>query len=107
MIPVIALVGRPNVGKSTLLNKLIGQKISITSRRPQTTRHKILGIHTENDIQIIYVDTPGIHTQQKLAINRYMNKAANSAVHDVDVIAPLVKVLARIGDVRRYSPNRG
>lgn len=82
----VAIVGRPNVGKSTLLNHLMGQKLSITSRKPQTTRHNLLGIKTEGDTQLIFVDTPGIHTDQDKAINRYMNRAASSAVRDVDVV---------------------
>ncbi|MGS2723206.1 GTPase Era [Porticoccus sp. GXU_MW_L64] len=82
----VAIVGRPNVGKSTLLNHLMGQKLSITSRKPQTTRHNLLGIKTENDSQLIFVDTPGMHTNQDKAINRYMNRAASSAVRDVDVV---------------------
>ncbi len=82
----VAIIGRPNVGKSTLLNHLLGQKISITCRKPQTTRHQILGVKTEGDVQTIYVDTPGIHRQQRKALNRYMNKAATSIVHDVNVI---------------------
>jgi GTP-binding protein Era len=84
----VAIVGRPNVGKSTLLNHLLGQKISITSRKPQTTRHRVLGIKTEGEIQAIYVDTPGIHQTEDSdkAINRYMNRAASSAIRDVDVI---------------------
>ncbi|MCY4177689.1 MAG: GTPase Era, partial [Endozoicomonadaceae bacterium] len=88
----IAIVGRPNVGKSTLLNHLLGQKLSITSRKPQTTRHRILGIKTENNIQAIYVDTPGIHktSQHDKAINRYMNQAAFSALPDVDVVVFVV-----------------
>lgn len=86
----VALVGRPNVGKSTLLNHLLGQKISITSRKPQTTRHRVLGIKTEGDIQIIFVDTPGMHRNEPKAINRVMNQAANSALRDVDVIVFLI-----------------
>lgn len=82
----VAIVGRPNVGKSTLLNYLLGQKISITSRKPQTTRHQVLGILTEGDDQLIFVDTPGIHKEQGKAINRYMNRAATSAVADVDLV---------------------
>jgi len=82
----IAIVGRPNVGKSTLLNHLLGQKLSITSRKPQTTRHKILGIVTQNNVQAIYVDTPGMHKRETRAINRYMNKEAQSALKDVDLI---------------------
>ncbi|MCV6604230.1 MAG: 50S ribosome-binding GTPase, partial [Porticoccaceae bacterium] len=79
----VAIVGRPNVGKSTLLNHLMGQKLSITSPKPQTTRHNLLGIKTEGDSQLIFVDTPGMHTNQDKAINRYMNRAASSAVRDV------------------------
>lgn len=86
----VAIVGRPNVGKSTLLNHLLGQKISITSRKPQTTRHQVLGIKTEADYQIIFVDTPGLHKAEPRAINRYMNRAASSAIRDVDVIVMVV-----------------
>ncbi|QSA98339.1 GTPase Era [Methylococcus sp. EFPC2] len=82
----VALVGRPNAGKSTLLNHLIGQKISITSRRPQTTRHSILGIKTDERAQIIYVDTPGLHASEKRAMNRYMNRTASSVLLGVDVV---------------------
>jgi GTPase len=86
----VALVGRPNVGKSTLLNHLLGQKISITSRKPQTTRHRVLGIKTEGATQIVYVDTPGLHKHEPKAINRYMNKTASSAMADVDVVVFVV-----------------
>ena len=86
----VAIVGRPNVGKSTLMNALIEQKISITSRKPQTTRHHILGIKTVDQVQILFVDTPGIHSNQKRAINRYMNRAAQSVINDVDVIVMLL-----------------
>ncbi|VEJ08799.1 GTPase Era [Actinobacillus delphinicola] len=82
----IAIVGRPNVGKSTLLNRILGQKISITSKKAQTTRHRILGIHTEGKYQAIYVDTPGLHIEEKRAINRLMNRAASSTIGDVDLI---------------------
>lgn len=82
----IAIVGRPNVGKSTLLNKILGQKISITSRKAQTTRHRIVGIHTEGAYQAVYVDTPGLHIEEKRAINRLMNRTASSAIGDVDLI---------------------
>ncbi len=85
-----AIIGRPNVGKSTLLNRILGQKIAITSPRPQTTRHKILGIKTEATGQAIYVDTPGIHRGGKRAINRYMNKAARSTVAEVNVVVLVV-----------------
>jgi GTP-binding protein Era len=86
----VAIIGRPNVGKSTLLNHILKQKISITSRKPQTTREQILGIKTENNIQTIYVDTPGIHQYKGNALNRYMNRTANSAIFSVDVIVFVV-----------------
>lgn len=86
----IAIVGRPNVGKSTLLNKILGQKISITSRKPQTTRHRIMGVDTDGDYQSIYVDTPGLHIEEKRAINRLMNRAANSSLSDVNLVFFLV-----------------
>ncbi|HSG90537.1 MAG TPA: GTPase Era [Pseudomonadales bacterium] len=87
----VAFVGRPNVGKSTLLNRLVGQKVSITSSRPQTTRHTLLGIHTEGADQIIYVDTPGLHSAEKRALNRAMNRSARAALADVDVACMLVE----------------
>ena len=86
----VALVGRPNVGKSTLLNRILGQKISITSRRPQTTRHRVLGIKTDMDAQLIYVDTPGIHDYSGRAMNRHMNRTASSVLVDVDVVVFMV-----------------
>ncbi|MAC45583.1 GTPase Era [Oceanospirillum beijerinckii] len=85
----VAIVGRPNVGKSTLMNHILGQKLSITSRRPQTTRHQVVGIKTEDEVQVVYVDTPGMHKLEKdrnKAINRYMNQAASSALKDVDLV---------------------
>ena len=88
---LIAIVGRPNVGKSTLLNCLLGQKISITSRKPQTTRHRILGILTENQHQAVLVDTPGLHHDEKRAINRLMNRAASSSIAEVETILFLVE----------------
>ena len=87
----VAIVGRPNVGKSTLLNHILGQKISITSRKPQTTRHRVLGIKTENNIQAIYVDTPGLHQDSAKAINRYMNRAASSTITGVDVVVFVIE----------------
>jgi GTP-binding protein Era len=83
---VIAIVGRPNVGKSTLLNHLLGQKLSITSRKPQTTRNQVLGVRTDGHLQFIFVDTPGLHLGQSKAINQAMNKAASSALNGVDLI---------------------
>ena len=83
---MIAIVGRPNVGKSTLLNYIVEQKVSITSRKPQTTRHRIMGIHTEGKYQAVYVDTPGLHVEEKRAINRLMNRAASSSIGDVELI---------------------
>ncbi|WJG10494.1 GTPase Era [Aliiglaciecola sp. LCG003] len=88
---MVAIVGRPNVGKSTLLNKLLGQKVSITSRKPQTTRHRIMGIDTEGDHQAIFVDTPGLHVEEKRAINRLMNRAASSSLAEVGLILFLVE----------------
>jgi len=89
----VAIVGRPNVGKSTLLNRLVGQKISITSRKPQTTRHSILGIHTAEFVQTVYVDTPGLHLNAKRALNRQLNKSASSALSDVDLVIFVVDSL--------------
>jgi len=94
----IALVGRPNVGKSTLLNRILGQKISITSRRPQTTRHRVLGIKTLPHAQLIYVDTPGIHDFNGRAMNRYLNRTASSVLADVDVVVFLVEGLRWTAD---------
>ncbi|MNQ48494.1 GTP-binding protein Era [Pseudomonas linyingensis] len=82
----VAIVGRPNVGKSTLLNHILGQKLAITSRKPQTTRHTLLGIKTEGSVQAIYVDTPGMHKDNDKALNRYMNRSASAALKDVDVV---------------------
>ena len=86
----VAIVGRPNVGKSTLLNHILGQKLAITSRKPQTTRHTMLGIKTEGAVQAIYVDTPGLHKNNEKALNRYMNKSAAAALKDVDVVVFVV-----------------
>lgn len=89
----VAIVGRPNVGKSTLLNRILGQKLSITANRPQTTRHRILGVKTTAHSQVIYVDTPGLHLGGKRAINRYLNRAASGSITDVDVILFVVDQL--------------
>lgn len=94
----VSIVGRPNVGKSTLLNHILGQKIAITSRKPQTTRHRMLGIVTRDKVQAIYVDTPGIHGEARKALNQYMNKAATSALKDVDVVLFVV-------DGLKWSPD--
>ena len=88
----IAVVGRPNVGKSTLVNELIGQKLSITSHRPQTTRHRINAIDTQESYQMVFVDTPGIHIGNNKAINSYMNRAASSSFSEVDIIIWIVEV---------------
>jgi GTP-binding protein Era len=89
----IAIVGRPNVGKSTLLNHILGQKLSITSRKPQTTRHNLLGIKNYKHTQFLFVDTPGLHSDQKKALNRYMNHSVTTAIKDVDVIVFVVEKL--------------
>ncbi|MBD3756193.1 MAG: GTPase Era, partial [Gammaproteobacteria bacterium] len=86
-----AVIGRPNVGKSTIMNELLGQKLSITSHKPQTTRHRIHGIHTTDTYQIVYVDTPGMHLGGQKSINDYMNRTARSAFEDVDVILFVVE----------------
>lgn len=89
-----ALVGRPNVGKSTLLNCLIGQKLAITSHKPQTTRHRILGILSQDSGQVVFVDTPGIHERGDKAMGHYLNRTAYSALVDVDVVVFVVQALA-------------
>ncbi len=88
-----AIVGRPNVGKSTLMNRILGQKVSIVTPRAQTTRHRILGIDTTEAGQVIYVDTPGLHRKTKRAINRMMNRAATASVADADVVVVVVEAL--------------
>ena len=94
----VAIIGRPNVGKSTLLNHILGQKISITSRKPQTTRHQMLGVKTTSTSQVIYVDTPGMHNRRSTAINRYMNRAAKSVLDDVDLVLFVVQALQWTGE---------
>jgi GTP-binding protein Era len=87
----VALVGRPNVGKSTLMNRILGQKLSIVTAKPQTTRQRIAGIKTTAQGQVIYIDTPGIHLAARRALNRYMNRIAQASFQDVDLILFLVE----------------
>lgn len=89
----VALVGRPNVGKSTLLNVLVGQKISITSKKPQTTRHRIIGIRSDATTQFIFVDTPGFQLEHKNALNRAMNKSVTATLSSVDVVLFVIEAL--------------
>lgn len=88
-----SIIGRPNVGKSTLMNGILGQKISITSNKPQTTRHAITGIYTDSDTQIIFLDTPGIHTNMQSALNKQLNRTAMSTITTGDVIVFIVEAL--------------
>ena len=88
-----ALIGRPNVGKSTLLNRLLGQKLAITSHKPQTTRHRILGIRSDAEAQIVFVDTPGIHQRGAKAMNQYLNRTAHTSLMDVDIVLFVVQAL--------------
>jgi GTP-binding protein Era len=99
----VAVIGRPNVGKSTLVNALVGFKISITSNRPQTTRHRLLGIATFPHGQLLLVDTPGLHREQKRAMNRWMNRAARGALEGVD--AALLVIEAGAGTTKTPSPT--
>jgi len=89
----VAIVGRPNVGKSTLLNALIGSKVSIVSAKPQTTRFQIIGIKTQNEAQAVYIDTPGLHQDEKSAMNRYMNRLASAVIPDADLVVFVVAAL--------------
>ena len=90
---MVSLIGKTNVGKSTLLNQLVEQKVSITSRKPQTTRQRLLGIKTEGSNQIIYVDTPGFHQGHKRALNKFMNKTALSSIEGVDIVLFVIDAL--------------
>jgi GTP-binding protein Era len=87
----VAIIGRPNVGKSTLLNRILGQKVSIVTAKPQTTRQRLAGIKTTEEGQVVYVDTPGIHHTAKRALNRYMNRVAQASFRDVDLVMFLVE----------------
>jgi len=98
---IVSIAGRPNVGKSTLLNRLVGQKLSITAHKPQTTRHSILGIQTKGERQIVFVDTPGIHVDGRRKLNQVLNRTASSALHDVDVVLLLVQAMVWNDDDRR------
>lgn len=89
----VAIVGRPNVGKSTLLNHILGQKLSITSRKPQTTRNQVIGVKTLHEVQVVYVDTPGMHSDEPRALNRFMNRTAAAALKDVDLVLFVVDQL--------------
>lgn len=104
-----AIIGRPNVGKSTLLNRLVGAKISITSSRPQTTRQRITGIVTRPDAQIVFVDTPGYQTEHDNALNRAMNRSVAASLHEVDAVVWVVEALRydeRDENVARLLPSR-
>ena len=92
------IVGRPNVGKSTLVNRIVGRKLSITSNRPQTTRHRILGIATSSSSQLVFVDTPGIHRPRARALNRYMNRVATKALIGVDLVIMVVEASGWVPD---------
>ena len=94
----VTVAGRPNVGKSTLVNRIVGRKLSITSNRPQTTRHRILGIASSDASQIVFVDTPGIHTGHTRALNRYMNRVASRALIGVDLIMMVIEASGWIRD---------
>lgn len=87
---LVTLIGRPNVGKSTLVNRLVGAKVSITSRRPQTTRHRILGIKTDAESQIVYVDTPGLNAARGSGMDRYMGRITSGSIEGVDVVALVI-----------------
>ena len=94
----VAIIGRPNVGKSTLLNRLMGHKLAITSHKAQTTRHSILGIRTRPEGQILFVDTPGIHHRGGSALNRYLNRAARTAISETDLVLFVVEALRWTGE---------
>ena len=90
-VGMVAVVGRPNVGKSTLVNALVGERVSITSRKPQTTRDRVLGVRTDDDAQYIFVDTPGFQRKHRNALNRRMNDTVTRALQDVDAIVLVIE----------------
>jgi len=98
---VVSIAGRPNVGKSTLLNRLIGQKLSITAHKPQTTRHTLIGVHTVGQVQVAFVDTPGIHVGARQKLNQVLNRTASSALHGVDLVLLMVHAPVWNDDDRR------
>ena len=101
----VAIVGRPNVGKSTLINTIIGEKVTITSSRPNTTRHQIRGVLTQDELQLVFVDTPGIH-RPKTRLGERLNESALAAVDGVDVLIPLIEASATIGPGDRNVLSR-
>ena len=99
----IALVGRPNVGKSTLLNAILGEKVAIVSKKPQTTRNRITGIHTVGDSQYVFLDTPGLH-KPRTKLGDYMVKATTSTLGGVDAAVLVVEAREEVGDIALLSP---
>lgn len=105
----VGLVGRPNVGKSTLLNRILGQELSITAAKPQTTRHRIVGIHSRGEVQMVFVDTPGLHEARRNALNRVLNRTALSVIEEADCLVQVMQ-MPRITEadralLKRLTPN--
>src|SRR5512134_4168451 len=90
-VGMVAVIGRPNVGKSTLVNALVGEHVSITSRKPQTTRDRVLGVRSDADAQLIFVDTPGFQRRHRSALNRRMNERVTAALADVDAVVMVIE----------------